>query len=73
MNISENQARELVENHLTEQDLKGFRYEFLKISYDEKHPNEFGVVFNIYTPENSLIDGPAVFIVDKNSGDVSVL
>lgn len=73
MSISENEAREVVEKHLSEQDLKGYRYEFVKVSYTKKRPDEYDVVFNIYSPENAIIDGPAVFIVDKNSGEVSVL
>lgn len=73
MSISENQARELVEAHLRQRDLKGFRYEFVKVSLTEKRPNEYGVVYNIYAADNSIIDGPAVFIVDKSSGEVGFL
>lgn len=73
MSLSEAEVKGLVEDFLAKQDLKGHRYEFVKVNFDAKYPDEYGAVFNIYTPDNSLIDGPAVFIVNKNSKEVSVL
>jgi hypothetical protein len=73
MSLSEVEVKELVEDFLAKQDLKGHRYEFVKVNFDDKYPDEYGAVFNVYTSDDSLIDGPAVFIVDKNSKEVSVL
>jgi len=73
MSLSEAEVKILVEEFLFKQDLRGFRYEFVKVNFDDKYPNEYGAVFNVYSPENSLIDGPAVFIVNKNSKEVHVL
>ncbi len=73
MSLSEADVKSLVEDYLSKQDLRGHRYEFVKINFNDKYPNEYGAVFNVYSPENSLIDGPAVFIVDKNSKEVRVL
>jgi len=73
MSLSQQEARELVEKYISEQNLHGHKYEFVKVNFDEKSPDEYGVIFNVYSPENSLIDGPAVFIVDKNTSGVHVL
>jgi hypothetical protein len=73
MSINQLEAKELVEKHLLTQNLRGYRYEFVKVNFIEKKPEEFGVVFNVFTPKNAPIDGPAVFIVDKSTGNIRVL
>ena len=73
MSLSAAEVKVLVEQFLGQQDLRGYRYEFVKVNFDERYPNEYGAVFNVYTPDNTLIDGPAVFIVDKNSREVRIL
>lgn len=73
MSLSEAEVKGLVEDFLKKQDLKGHRYKFVKVNFDDKHPDEYSAVFNIYTPDDSLIDGPAVFVVDRNSKEVRVL
>ncbi|VAW83404.1 hypothetical protein MNBD_GAMMA16-2094 [hydrothermal vent metagenome] len=73
MSLTELEARKLVEKYISEQDLRGFKYDFVKVTSSDKNPNEFGVIFNVFSPEDSLIDGPAVFIVDKNTSMVYVL
>jgi len=73
MSLSETEVQNLVEEFLSRQDLKGCRYEFVKANFNDKYPNEYEAVFNVYSPENSLIDGPAVFIVDKSSKKVSIM
>lgn len=71
--LSEESAIELVEKHMSQQDLRGYKYEFLKIETKEHRPEVYGVVYNVYSPEGSIIDGPAVFIVDKETREVRVL
>lgn len=66
MNLSEAEIKSLVENFF-KQNLRGHRYEFVKVNFDDKYPNEYGAVFNVYSPKNSLIDGPAFFIYDKKA------
>lgn len=73
MNVSDAEAKRLVEDFLAKQDLKGYRYEFVRVNFNNKYPDEYGAVFNVYSPEGSLIDGPAVFIVNKNSRKVRIL
>ena len=73
MSLSDAEVQSLIEDFLASQVLKGHRYEFVKVRFDEKYPDEYGAVFNVYTPDNSLIDGPVVFIVDKNNKEVRIL
>lgn len=73
MILSDIKARQLAEDYLSRQDLKGFRYEFVMIKHNEQRPDVLGVVFNVFTSEGSIIDGPAIFLVDKETKEVTVL
>ncbi len=73
MSLSEMEVKGLVDNFLSKQDLRGFRYEFLKVSVDEKYQGEVSAIYNVFTPEDSLVDGPAVLIIDENSKAVRFL
>lgn len=68
--ISKDEAKTLALTYIDSLDLKGYRYEFAGISSNENWPNEWGVVFDVYTPNGNLIDGPVVFVVEKDSGRV---
>ena len=70
MAISREQAKELAMAYVASLDLRGYQYEFVGISFDEKWPNEWGAVFDVYTPSGNLMDGPVIFVVEKNSGQV---
>ena len=69
--ISKDEAKALALTYIDSIDLKGFRYEFVGISFDENWPNEWGAVFDAYTPNGNLMDGPVVFVVEKDSGRVN--
>ncbi|MBR7784081.1 hypothetical protein [Undibacterium luofuense] len=73
MAISREQAKELAMAYVASLDLRGYQYEFVGISIDEKWPNEWGAVFDVYTPSGNLMDGPVIFVVEKNSGQVVTL
>ncbi|CAN7457547.1 hypothetical protein LJR232_002920 [Aquipseudomonas alcaligenes] len=70
MAISKEQAKTLAISHVNNLDLRGYRYEFIGISSNEKWPDEWAAVFDVYAPSGSLIDGPIVFVVEKTSGRV---
>ncbi|WUR12416.1 hypothetical protein E7V67_022345 [[Empedobacter] haloabium] len=70
MSISKERAQELAIEHVSQLDLRGYRYEFVGISFDEKWPNEWGAVFDVFTPNGNLMDGPVVFVVEKETGIV---
>lgn len=71
--MNDEEAQALAETFLSQQDLKGFKYEFVTVKENELQPDYFGVVFNVFSPENTIIDGPAIFLVNKETKDVSVL
>lgn len=70
MLISSDEARQLALNYVNSLDLKGFEYRLVSISYEKNWPNEWGVIFDVYTPEGSLMDGPLVLVVECDSGRV---
>lgn len=70
MTINREQAKELALAHVRALDLRGYRYEFAGISFDDKWPEEWGAVFDVYTPSGHLMDGPVVFVVEKATGRV---
>lgn len=70
MTISKEQAKDLAIAYVNSLDLRGYRYEFSGISFDKNWPNEWGAVFDVYTPQGHLMDGPVVFVVEKDTGRV---
>jgi hypothetical protein len=62
---------ERVDHHFDLPGTEGFRYEFVGISASENYPDEWGAVFNVYSPTGSLMDGPAVLAVEGATGRVS--
>lgn len=71
--IDEVAARENAERFIARHDLKRHVYRFLNVKSTQRRPDEWGVVFEVYSPENALIDGPVVVIVNKLTGDVKFL
>ena len=71
--IDRTKARELAEQFLGQQDLRGFAYRFSGITFDQRWPGEWSVVFDVYSPDDTLIDGPVVLIVDKANGRVQTV
>lgn len=70
MACSREDAKYLAMAHVASLDLKGFRYEFIEISESKIHPDEWGAIFDVYSPQSSLMDGPIVLIVEKDTGKV---
>jgi hypothetical protein len=50
MAVSREEAKNLALAYVSRLDLKGFRYEFVGISASENYPDEWGAVFDIYSP-----------------------
>jgi hypothetical protein len=70
MTISKEEAKALAISYVSSLDLRGYRYEFVGISFNDKWPNEWGAVFDVYTPRGNLMDGPVVLVVEKDTGRV---
>lgn len=67
--IDEAQALELAKNFLLKQNSRGHTYRISGVRNNEKRPGVYGVIFDVYTPENNLLDGPLVMLVDKRTGE----
>jgi len=57
MAVSRKQAQELAVASRWDSDLRGYRYEYVGTSFDA-NADEWGVVFDVYTPDGHLMDGP---------------
>ena len=66
-------ARAMAEKFISYQNLRGYTYRFASVKFDDRWPDEWGVVFDVYSPQNALIDGPIVILVDKNSGETRAM
>jgi len=71
MAVSREQAQELAVAHVGTLNLRGYRYEYVGTSFDAEWPDEWGVVFDVYTPDGHLMDGPVIFAVEKETGRVT--
>lgn len=71
--IDEEQAQKLAELFLQKQPHRGHTYSFSGVTSNEKRPEVYGVIFDIYTPDKNLLDGPLVMLVDKQTGEVRPL
>lgn len=70
MTVSRKRAKELEVSYVESLDLRGYRYEFVGTSFNEAWPDEWAAVFDVYSPGGNLVDGPVVFVVEKDSGRV---
>lgn len=70
LRISAEDARALAEAYVEGLDLRGWRYQFAYITEPKLRKDELSAVFDAYSPSGSLVDGPAVFIVNTATGKV---
>lgn len=70
MKIREETAKLFAIKHMQETCSIG-RYEFYSIHFDRIH-NQWVAMFDYYTSEGYLLDGPVACLVDGNTGFVEV-
>ena len=68
--ITEDEARTIALAHL-ERDSRGFTFRFA--SSKQKRPDDWTMVCDCITPQGSLLDGPIVMLVSKQTGRVRTL
>jgi hypothetical protein len=68
--ISEDEARAIAQKFLETSPSK-FRFRFAPTP--QIHANDWGMVFDCITPEGSVLDGPMVVLVDKQTGRARTL
>jgi hypothetical protein len=67
----EERARVLAEIYVQGLNLRGWEYRFVGVKPDAD--GTWGAVFDTYSPEGNLCDGPVVFVVDLESATVQGL
>jgi hypothetical protein len=73
MSVSKAQAILIAEKFISNQDLRGYKYQFGDATTIDRYPNEWNIIFDIYSQENTLMDGPVIVIVNKNDGRVDFM
>jgi hypothetical protein len=70
--ISAIEAKSLAIAHVKLLDLRGWRYECAGIS-ENSTPTHWAAVFDVFSPEGNLVDGPVIFLIEKKNGTVTAL
>ncbi len=71
--INQKQARNIAEDYISQQNTSDHIYIFTGLKFDKRWPSDWAVVFDVYTSQNTLIDGPVVILVYMNKGYVRSL
>lgn len=59
--------RNVAESFIAAHDMRGHTLKFVETKDSWIHPNEWSVIFDVYSPSRNLIDGPIIVIVDKET------
>ena len=71
--LEEKQAQAIAEEFISSQDNRGFSLKFVSIRRDDQWPKEWSVVFDVFTEQGALLDGPVVVIVNEESNQARYL
>jgi hypothetical protein len=71
--ITQSAAKQLAAEHIAQLDLRGWRYEIVTVHRSSYDKRKWSVVVDRFSPEGTLVDGPAVFVVDADDGSVWTL
>lgn len=61
------EIREIAEAFVARQEMRGHTVKYVALGDRPKHPEEWSVTFDLYSPAGNLIDGPIIVIVDKKT------
>jgi len=68
--VSLQQAKLLAGEYIAAQDLKGWRFEVAEAHRAGADPSNWTVIVDRFSPEGGLVDGPQIFIVNGETGEV---
>ncbi|MEI4508299.1 hypothetical protein WBQ88_13210 [Sphingopyxis sp. CCNWLW253] len=71
--ISEQQAKDLAAEYLAKQDLLGWRFDVAEAHRAGIDPSNWTVIFDRFSPEGTVVDGPQVLVVNGMTGEVRTL
>jgi hypothetical protein len=69
MKLTKNEVKEIALRFVSEQDLHGFKMEFVETNKRVRYPDEWVAVFDVYSAKGELIDGPSLIIIDEKTGE----
>lgn len=67
--MSPEKARDIAVEFVKTSDMRQCVAKFAEVREHERYPNEYSVVFDLFSKEGSLIDAPFIVIVDKVTGE----
>jgi len=67
--IMSEEARDIAVKFVNNADLRQCVARFAEVREHKQHPDEYSVVFDLFSKEGSGIDSPFIVIVDKLTGE----
>ena len=67
--IATDEARDIAVKFVNNSDLRQCVAKFAEVREHKQYPNEYSVVFDLFSKEGSGIDSPFIVIVDKLTGE----
>ena len=68
--MNEDEAKTMAERFIATQDMKGHSIQFVSATKGIRSPDEWSILYDLFSPQGTLIDGPIVVLVDDASGEV---
>ncbi len=65
MMTTQDEARDIAIDFVSSRDMKQCSAKFAEVREHERFPNEWSVIFDLYSVDGTLIDAPFVVVVDK--------
>jgi hypothetical protein len=70
MALSREEAESSILEFVKKIDLKGYSYSLIDVRLSRRQPNKWSAIFDVYSSKGGLIDGPVIFTVDKDTGEI---
>ena len=61
------EARAIAESFLETQNMRGYKTVFAEVRSHDRWPNEWSVIFDLFTEAGNLMDGPMIVVVNKTT------
>jgi hypothetical protein len=68
--VSQDQAWQFASAFISQQDLKGWRFDVAEAHRAAIDPDNWTVIVDRFSPEGELVDGPQILIVNGATGEV---
>ena len=67
--MSAEEARDVAINFVNNSDMRHYVPKLAEVREHERYPNDYSVVFDLFSKEGTLIDSPFIVIIDKVTGE----